>query len=170
MSHFTGIEKDFFIKKFTTEPFAQLGMFHYPPHSGSRDGHEVWGTGKHTDYGALTVLLQDDVGGLQVETSDGRWIDVPPVPESFVVNVGDMLEIWTRGAFKAAPHRVKVSTTRDRLSVALFYDPGFDSIISPISLDKILVPLEKSATIKSSVAQPLRYGDYILKKYINILP
>ena len=144
-------------------------MFHYPPHPASRDGHEVWGVGRHTDYGALTILLQDDVGGLQVETKDGSWIDVPPIPGSFVINLGDMMEIWTRGALKAGPHRAKVSPSHHRLSVAMFYDPGFDCVISPIPLDKTLIPLEKTS-VKLSMDLPIRYGDYILKKYCGILP
>ena len=129
----------------------------------------MWGVGRHTDYGMLTILLQDDVGGLQVETKGGSWIDVPPVPGSFVVNIGDMLEIWTSGAFKAGPHRVKASPTKHRLSVATFYDPGFDCVISPIHLDKTLIPLEKTAS-KPSLTFPIHFGDYILNKYCNIFP
>lgn len=168
-SFFTDLETDFFNKKFTDEPFAQLAMFHYPPHPGSEDGKEIWGVGRHTDYGMLTILLQDNVGGLQVETKGGTWIEVPPVPGSFVVNLGDMMEIWTSGAFKAGPHRAKVSPTQHRLSVAMFYDPGFDCVISPISLDETLIPVEKTAA-KLSMDFPIRYGDYVLKKYCGILP
>ena len=144
-------------------------MFHYPPHPASKDGHEIWGVGRHTDYGTLTVLLQDDVGGLQVETKDGVWIEVPPVPGSFVVNLGDMMEIWTSGALRAGPHRAKVSPTEHRLSVAMFYDPGFDCVISPIPLDKTLIPVEKTAA-KLPLDFPIRYGDYVLRKYCGILP
>ena len=165
-----GLEQDFFSKKYTDDPFAQLAMFHYPPHPAtSKDGHEVWGVGRHTDYGMLTILLQDDVGGLQVETKNGSWIEVPPVPGSFVINLGDMMEIWTSGALRAGPHRVKVSPTRHRLSVAMFYDPGFDCVISPIPLDNTLIPVEKTAA-KLSMDFPIRYGDYAIKKYCNILP
>ena len=144
-------------------------MFHYPPHPTSKDDPEVWGVGRHTDYGMLTVLLQDDVGGLEVETKDGLWTDVPPVPGALIINVGDMVEIWTNGAFKAPPHRVKLSATNHRLSVAMFYEPGFESVISPIPVDKALIPLEKSMT-KPSLAFPIRYGDYVLSKYCSILP
>ncbi|XP_068700949.1 probable iron/ascorbate oxidoreductase DDB_G0283291 [Montipora capricornis] len=164
-----GLEEDFFTKKFTQDPFAQIGMFHYPPHSASKEDHEVWGVGRHTDYGVLTILLQDEVGGLQVETKDGSWIEVPPVPGSFVVNLGDMLEVWTSGALRAGPHRVKTSPTKHRLSVAMFYGPGFDCVVSPIPLDKTLIPLECTAN-KLSLNFPVRYGDYVLKKYCGILP
>lgn len=166
---FSGLERDFFNKEFTDDPFAQLAMFHYPPNPASKKGQEVWGVGRHTDYGMLTILLQDDVGGLQVETEDGSWIDVPPVPGSFVVNIGDMLEIWTSGAFKAKPHRVKVSPTKHRLSVAMFYEPGFDCVVSPIPLDKTLLPVEKTV-VRPSLPFPIHYGDYVLNKYCGILP
>lgn len=166
---FSGLEKDFFNKEFTDDPFVQLAMFHYPPNPASKKGQEVWGVGRHTDYGMLTILLQDDVGGLQVETEDGSWIDVPPVPGSFVVNIGDMLEIWTSGAFKAKPHRVKVSPTKPRLSVAMFYEPGFDCVVSPIPLDKTLLPVEKTV-VRPSLPFPIHYGDYVLNKYCGILP
>ncbi|CAH3114178.1 unnamed protein product, partial [Pocillopora meandrina] len=152
---------DFFNKEFTNDPFAQIAMFHYPPHPTSKDDPEVWGVGRHTDYGMLTVLLQDDVGGLEVETKDGLWMDVPPVPGSLIINIGDMVEIWTNGAFKAPPHRVKLSATNHRLSVAMFYEPGFESVISPIPVDKALIPLEKSLA-KPSLTFPIRYGDYVL--------
>ena len=161
---FAGLERDFFSKRYTDDPLAQLGMFHYPPHPASKDGHEVWGVIKHTDFGILTILLQDDVGGLQVETKDGTWIEVPPIPGSFVVNLGDMMEIWTNGAFKAGPHRVKVSTTKHRFSVVMFYDPGFDCVISPIPLEKALIPLPKTAA-KLRMDFPIRYGDYVVTKY-----
>ncbi|RMX52738.1 hypothetical protein pdam_00019291, partial [Pocillopora damicornis] len=72
-----------------------------------------------------------------------------------------MVEIWTNGAFKAPPHRVKLSATKHRLSVAMFYEPGFESVISPIPVDKALIPLEKFMT-KPSLAFPIRYGDYVL--------
>lgn len=169
MAIFLGLERDFFNKEFTNDPFAQIAMFHYPPHPTSKDDPEVWGVGRHTDYGMLTVLLQDDVGGLEVETKDGLWMDVPPVPGSPVINIGDMVEIWTNGAFKASPHRVKLSATNHRLLVAMFYEPGFESVISPIPVDKALIPLEKSMA-KPSLTFPIRYGDYVLSKYCSILP
>lgn len=165
--YFSGLSKDFFNQKFTQQPFAQIGLFHYPPHTTVKRDCDVWGVGRHTDYGVLTILLQDDVGGLQVETKDGSWIEVPPVPGSFVINLGDILEVWTRGAVRAAPHRVKVSSTHDRLSVAMFYAPGFDCVVMPIPLDKTLIPLEYMSE-KLSLDFPIRFGDYISKKYCNI--
>src|SRR5439155_5219325 len=90
------------------------------------------GVGEHTDYGLLTLLRQDDVGGLQVKTASG-WIEAPPVPGSFVCNIGDMLDRMTGGFYRSTPHRVRLNTSgRDRLSFPLFLDPDFDARIEPI--------------------------------------
>ena len=91
-----------------------------------------YGVGEHTDYGLLTLLRQDDVGGLTVRTRDG-WVDAPPVPESFVCNIGDMLDRATGGYYRSTPHRVRLNASgRDRLSFPLFLDPDFDARIEPI--------------------------------------
>ena len=78
-------------------------IFHYPPQPADDDG---WGVGEHTDYGLLTLLAQDDNGGLQVHTPDG-WIDAPPMPGTFVCNIGDMLDRLTGGCYRSTPHRVR---------------------------------------------------------------
>ena len=91
-----------------------------------------WGVGEHTDYGLLTMLWQDDVGGLQVRTDEG-WIDAPPLPGSFVCNIGDMLDRMTGGRYRSLPHRVAINSTgRDRLSIPLFFDPDFAWRVSPV--------------------------------------
>jgi isopenicillin N synthase-like dioxygenase len=90
------------------------------------------GVGEHADYGLLTLLRQDDVGSLQVHTKQG-WIEAPSVPESFVCNIGDMLNRMTGGLYRSTPHRVRLNTSgRDRLSFPLFFDPDFDARIEPI--------------------------------------
>jgi 2OG-Fe(II) oxygenase superfamily len=92
----------------------------------------ITGVREHTDYGFLTILLQDQSGGLQVRSLDGEWIDAPPVDDSFVVNIGDMLELWTHGLYRATPHRVRNKGTGDRLSFPLFFDPNWQSSLAPI--------------------------------------
>ena len=74
-----------------------------------------WGVGEHTDYGLLTILKQDDTGGLQVK-SRARWIDAPPVPGTFLCNIGDMLDRMTRGIYRSTPHRV-INTSHARSAV-----------------------------------------------------
>src|SRR5207247_6938094 len=91
----------------------------------------LWGVGEHTDYGLLTILLQDDAGGLEVR-SRSRWIPAPPVPGSFVCNIGDMLDRMTRGLYRSTPHRVRNPAPRDRLSFPFFFDPSFFARVRPI--------------------------------------
>ena len=121
-----GLERDWFEADLTADPVVLFRIFHYPP--GPDDG---WGVGEHTDYGLLTMLMQDGVGGLQVRTSQG-WVDVPPDPELMVCNVGDMLERLTRGRYVSTAHRARSDRARDRLSFPFFFDPGWDAEVRPI--------------------------------------
>lgn len=88
--------------------------------------------GYHTDPGTITLLLQDDVGGLQTESLDNGWIDVPPVPGTIVVNLGDCMQAWTNDRYRAAVHRVLPMTTRRRFSIPYFSNPDRDAVISPV--------------------------------------
>ena len=85
----------------------------------------------HSDAGALTLLLQDDVGGLQVE-HDQDWIDVEPIPGAFVVNIGDMMQVWANNRFRAALHRVAPRTDRERYSLPYFFNPSYDTDYAPL--------------------------------------
>jgi isopenicillin N synthase-like dioxygenase len=88
--------------------------------------------GPHTDPGVLTLLLQDDTGGLQTESREDGWIDVPPRPGTIVVNLGDSLQVWTNDQYRAAVHRVTPMTASDRYSIPYFLNPSFDAVIEPI--------------------------------------
>ncbi|XP_031560705.1 probable iron/ascorbate oxidoreductase DDB_G0283291 [Actinia tenebrosa] len=164
-----GVGKDFFEEKFTSEPFVQLAMFHYPPYKNAIHNDDFkWGVQEHTDYGVLTVLMQDDVGGLQVQLKNCEWIEVPPIPNTFVINIGDALESWTSGAYRAAPHRVLASSSRDRMSVAMFYAPSFDCVVTPIPLENTVIPVE-AANENLKMKSTFVYGEYVLSKYRAIL-
>lgn len=89
--------------------------------------------GFHTDPGVLTLLLQDDTGGLQTQSLSGDWIDVPPTPGTIVVNLGDCMQAWTNGRYRAAVHRVLPMTTTQRFSIPLFSNPHRTAIIEPVS-------------------------------------
>jgi isopenicillin N synthase-like dioxygenase len=86
---------------------------------------------QHSDAGALTLLLQDDVGGLQVETDDG-WLDVAPCAGALVVNVGDMMQIWSNDRCRAAVHRVRPITDRPRFSIPFFFNPAYATDVAPV--------------------------------------
>ena len=112
--------------RWLTGPMATLGPLHYPPQKGQITAARI-GAGAHTDFGCLTMLAQDPVGGLQVRNSAGQWIDAPYVAESFVLNIGDMMERWTNGVFSSTLHRVINTSGRDRYSLPFFFDPIFDA-------------------------------------------
>ncbi|MBV8693831.1 MAG: isopenicillin N synthase family oxygenase, partial [Actinobacteria bacterium] len=102
-----GDDASFFSREITTDPLVLFRIFHYPPAPSPAD--ESWGVGEHTDYGLLTLLAQDEHGGLQVRSTDG-WVDAPPIPGSFVCNIGDMLARLSGGAYRSTPHRVRNTT------------------------------------------------------------
>lgn len=127
MSMALDIEHDFFDARFH-EPISVLRMIHYPPrHTASSADQQ--GAGAHTDYGCITLLYQDDAGGLQVRARDGQWIDAPPIAGSFVVNIGDMMARWSNDRYTSTPHRVISPLGVDRYSMPFFAEPHPDTLI-----------------------------------------
>jgi len=127
-----GLPEDTFLKS-STKPLSRASFVYYPPQDSTQNGGQ-FGVGPHTDFGVLTVLCQDSVGGLEVETLDGSWIAAPPIDGTLVVNVGDLLSRWTNGAYRSTPHRVINSSGRERLSLVLAYDPEPQTMIDPRDL------------------------------------
>ena len=126
--------------------------------------------GEHTDYGILTILLQDTVGGLQVKSPAG-WIAAPPLPGSFVCNIGDMLDRMTGGVYRSTPHRVLNKSTSGRLSYPFFFDPSFDSEVRPID-SKLIVAEDKLQRWDGASVHEFHgtYGDYLLEKVSQVFP
>ncbi|GBG26569.1 1-aminocyclopropane-1-carboxylate oxidase [Hondaea fermentalgiana] len=113
------------------DPFWIMRAIRYPPAS-SPTGVEEQGVGEHRDYGLLTMILQDDTPGcLQIRRENGAWEHVDPVPDCLVVNIGDVLDFWTGGYFKATPHRVLAPRDRDRVSLPFFFEPNLHAPILP---------------------------------------
>jgi isopenicillin N synthase-like dioxygenase len=163
-----GLEPDYFARHYTANPTILFRIFHYPPAS-PKD--EAWGVGEHTDYGLLTLLAQDDLGGLQVKSRSG-WINAPPIPGTIVCNIGDMLDRLTGGWFKSTPHRVRNTSGRGRLSFPFFFDPDFEAQI---------VPLPERAGQASDDSQERwdrsnvhafsgTYGAYLIEKVSKVFP
>ena len=111
-------------------PTTWLRLLYYPPTDPAET--DLFGSAPHRDFGCLTILAQDDVGGLQVQTPDGDWIDAPRRPGAFVVNVGDMLHRWSNGRLRSTPHRVINASGRARYSCPFFYDPHVSTVIAPL--------------------------------------
>ena len=165
-----------------SDPTVLFRIFHYPAIDRSVVGLDTdgvgndgtWGVGEHTDYGLLTLLAQDDSGGLQVQlpAADGdRWVDVPPVQDAFVANLGDMIERLSGGRLVATPHRVAPQST-DRISMPLFLDPGWDVEIS--TLDGLLPPSGRIARRRwddedvHAIEGP--YSRYLLSRVSRVFP
>jgi len=168
-----GLESDYFARRYTADPLILFRLFNYPSRPVPTGTDARWGVGEHSDYGLLTMLLQDDVGGLQVKTPGG-WIDAPPVAGTFVCNIGDMLDRMTGGLYRSTPHRVAINRSgRDRLSFPLFFDPNFFSRVERIQGLADQPPVDDAAERwdRANVhAFNGRYGDYLLAKVGKVFP
>lgn len=151
-----------------TPPELLLKVIRYLPPS---SGDEPQGVGAHRDTGFLTFVHQDAVGGLQVER-DGELIDVPQLPGSFVVNIGEMFQLVTRGYFKATVHRV-VSPPADteRISLAFFFNPKLEATLAPVDLPPELAA-EAPGGESADPGNPIlaNYGDNSLKVRLRAHP
>lgn len=160
-----GLAGDYFAAGYTADPTVLFRIFHYP--AAPPETHD-WGVGAHTDYGLLTLLAQDEVGGLQVRGPDG-WIDVPPVPGTFVCNLGDMLDRLTGGEYRSTLHRVRNTSGRGRLSFPFFFDPAFDAEVPPLPSTGT-GGAEQRWDGKDLRAFTGTYGDYLLGKVSKVFP
>ncbi|MBL8970459.1 MAG: isopenicillin N synthase family oxygenase, partial [Myxococcales bacterium] len=161
-----GLADDYFAAHYTADPTVLFRVFHYP---GDADASAGWGVGEHTDYGLLTLLAQDEVGGLEVKTPGG-WIDAPPRADAMICNLGDMLDRLTGGEYRSTPHRVR-SGPRSRLSFPFFFDPDFDAELHPLPGFRPQHDDREHRWDRSSVhAFTGRYGDYLLTKVGRVFP
>jgi isopenicillin N synthase-like dioxygenase len=164
------LERDFFRKAFSAEPTEFFRIFAYPMHTTKDDD---WGVREHTDMGFLTVLKQDDSGGLQAKHIDGHWVDVPPRPNALVLNIGDMLEFWTGGVLRSTPHRVRNPARQNRFSYPYFFDPNWNSSLEPID-PKRLAQFPKSVTKRwdglELHALKSTYGEFVWNKISKVFP
>jgi isopenicillin N synthase-like dioxygenase len=123
-----GLKPDFFETRLD-KPIATLRLLHYPPVA-SRLAEGQLGAGAHTDYGNVTLLATDGVGGLMVQDRSGNWLEAPVVPGAFVCNIGDCLMRWSNDVYVSTPHKVVSPTAVDRYSVAFFLDPNPDAVVA----------------------------------------
>jgi isopenicillin N synthase-like dioxygenase len=123
-----GLPEDFFAER-AQKPPSQLRLLYYPPNDLPMNKDNV-GIGQHSDFECFTILNQQ-APGLQVMNAADEWVEAPPIPGSFIVNIGDLLEGWTNGLFKATQHRV-VNTGRERFSMPLFFAVDYHTVVEPL--------------------------------------
>lgn len=158
LAHDLGLPADFFANKFT-RPMGALRILHYP--HGNAEHASAPGAGEHTDWGHLTLLVTDDVGGLEIKNRAGQWLAAPVIPNAFVVNIGDQLMRWTNDIYVSTPHRV-VQPPRERYSVAFFYDPNPESLLE--SIPSCIPHGEKPKY------EPMSSGEYLQQRFTRSLP
>lgn len=119
---------NFFAEK-VAQPLVSCRVLHYPPQPADRAAN-AFGAAPHTDYGVMTILWQDPMGGLEIKDRAGNWIAAPQIPGTFVINFGDLMQRWSNDRFVSSPHRVINASGRDRYSIACFYNPSYDETIA----------------------------------------
>ncbi|KAK1414476.1 hypothetical protein QVD17_30221 [Tagetes erecta] len=118
-------------KPFFKDQTTFVRLNHYPP---CLAPDLALGVGRHKDAGALTILAQDDVGGLEVKRkTDGEWIFVKPTPDAFIINVGDIIQVWSNDTYESVEHRVRVNSTRERFSIPFFMNPAHYTVVEPLA-------------------------------------
>jgi isopenicillin N synthase-like dioxygenase len=145
-----------FFQRLCRRPLVPMRLVRYPPLP-TQMVEGRYSVAAHGDYGLLTLLAQDDRGGLQIKSRAGEWIAAPCVADAFVVNIGDMMACWTNDRFTSTPHRVVSLSGADLYSIPLFYNPGFDCIVDTL-------PSCVSAETPRRYP-PMRCGDYLLQRY-----
>jgi len=169
-----GLPGHWFLEHLTADPTVLFRIFHYPPEPPGGDA-STWGVAEHTDYGLLTLLHQDESGGLEVRAADGEWTEVPPVDGALVCNLGDMLERMTSGSYRSTPHRVRSPGDQDRISCPFFFDPGWDAEVRPLPLAPDDRPAEPGRgdgrwDERSVFEWSGTYGAYLSEKVAAVFP
>ncbi|WP_315833465.1 isopenicillin N synthase family dioxygenase [Bradyrhizobium prioriisuperbiae] len=149
---------DEFFLRFCRKPMVAARLLHYLAQSAEDNG---FGAAPHTDFGMITILAQDDVGGLEIQKRDGKWIGAPFIPDTFVVNLGDLFKIWTNDVYVSNPHRVIAPGGRERFSIPMFFNLDYRTPVQclDVCLREGDVPKYK----------PTTSGDYLLGRYREVL-
>ncbi|MEE3288684.1 MAG: 2-oxoglutarate and iron-dependent oxygenase domain-containing protein [Pseudomonadota bacterium] len=149
-----------FFSRHLSKPLDICRLLQYPSQEEVLDEEQI-GTGAHSDFDCFTILWQDANGGLQALRRDGIWIDALPIPNTLLVNVGDMLQRWTNGKFVSTVHRVITRSGNERNSMVFFAAPEYKTVIEciPSCLESGEVPKH----------QPVTSGEYIVSRYEEVL-
>ena len=158
------------LKPFFTKDMNSLRLLHYPAQEPDEPGIHL-GARAHTDTNAFTILAQDPMGGLEIRNRQGDWVAVPPIPDTFVLNVGEVLKVWTDGVFSSTVHRVINRSGKDRYSIPFFMYPSFDALIQPLMANPDpanVAPEDLHTSMPRN--QPFVYGEFKSRATANIMP
>jgi isopenicillin N synthase-like dioxygenase len=150
--------EDHFLQ-YCTKPMVQMRLFHYPPQPPVSDD-KAFGVAPHTDYGMITLLLQDPIGGLELKKRDGEWVSAPFVPGTLVINLGDLFQRWTNDVYVSNQHRVINRTGKERYSVPMFFNLDYNAMVS-------CLPTCQSPGNPAKYA-PIKSGDYLLSRFRDV--
>lgn len=142
---------------FFDEPNSRLKLNHYPPQQDPVSENNI-GVVPHSDSGCFTILWQDDNGGLEVQNQHGDWVEAPPIKDSFVVNIGNIMQYWSNGLFSSTPHRVINRNGRDRYSIPFFVNPDHQTVIRALQ------------NIEQASFEAFEYGRYQVDLWRHTFP
>lgn len=143
-----------FFDDMITTPGAMMRLIHYPPQDPKKE--DALGIGAHTDIECFTILCQGTQPALQILNVEGAWIEAPPVPGTFVVNIGDLLARWSNDVFISTVHRVLNVTGHERYSIPFFFGPDYNTVIEPL---RTCVDKEIGAKY-----EPILAGEYVWRR------
>ena len=149
-----GLDAEHFIRH-RDRPVSRGSLQYYPPQPVDAE-EDQFGVAPHTDFGLLTVLCQDAIGGLQIQRVNGEWAAMPPLPGTLVVNIGDLLHRWSNRRYRSTVHRVINTSGRERLSLVLAYDPNFETVVDPAPF---------CAADEAPHDPPIACGDYLMWRF-----
>ena len=151
-----GLDELYFLPLFD-DPTSRLKINHYPPQNNDITEHNL-GVVPHTDSGGYTILWQDQHGGLQIQSKNGEWVGAPPIDNTFVVNIGNIMQYWSNGRFSSTPHRVINRGNNDRYSIPMFVNPNHGAIVEPL------------VNRSNPGFEPFLYGDYQVDLWRRTFP
>ena len=153
-----GMEEGFFLQ-YMKKPMVQTRLFHYPPQRPVTRERE-FGVAPHSDYGMITLLTQDPIGGLELRKRDGEWVAAPWMAGTFVINLGDMFKVWTNDVYVSNLHRVVNRSGRERYSIPTFFNLDYDAPVA-------CLPQCQSAERPAKYA-PIKSGDYLVSRFQTV--
>lgn len=153
-----GMAPDHFLQ-WATNPMVQMRLFHYPPQPPVVD-EKAFGVAPHTDYGMITLLSQDPIGGLELEKRDGEWVSAPFIPGTLVVNLGDLFQRWTNDLYRSNLHRVVNRTGKERFSIPMFFNLDYTAPVACLP--------SCQSTENPPKYEPITAGEYLLSRFRTV--